>query len=121
MPACFQSLARAITTDESFSPLSIASRIVCEPDSTPIQTSAQPAVFRLATVRLAHQIGARLNLERHRRVSLANFLGKLLHPVADSARKHRRQTRCAAPRLQIFSSAHLFGHDRGGTQMKFVS
>ena len=37
------SLSRALYTAESRNPLSIASRIFCDPDSTPIHTSAQPA------------------------------------------------------------------------------
>jgi hypothetical protein len=41
---------RAASTSATRKPLSMASSTRCDPDSTPIQTSAQPARLRLATV-----------------------------------------------------------------------
>ena len=61
----------------------MASSIFCEPDSTPIQTSAQPARSSASTVVRDDEVGAGLNFEwkqvRHR---IRTAMAKASYPMA---------------------------------------
>src|SRR5579885_2447211 len=61
-------------------PLSMAFRIFCDPDSTPIHTSAQPA-RRRANGFFLHEINTRLNFEWDGSIEAADQVGQLSDPL----------------------------------------
>ena len=86
-----------LTTSSTRSPLSMSSKTFCEPDSTPIHTSEQPARLRAPRGFACQQIGASLNFERHGTIKLFNRKRKLLQANGDSIRKCRRRTTNVRP------------------------
>ena len=68
---CALSVRVAVRAASTAVPLSIASRIFCEPDSTPSHTSSRPGRAQGRGGALGDQVDARLHHERHARVAPA--------------------------------------------------
>jgi hypothetical protein len=89
MPAALSALV-AVRTSSTVVPLSIASRIRCEPDSTPIQTSSHPAsASARATVgetrSARHWIMNGMRASRARISSASAVIHRALRPNRSSA------------------------------------
>ena len=80
MPALFNSRV-AFRISSTCVPLSMASRIFCDPDSAPIQAVSHPARCNCAAVGVRQQIRARQALEGHVYAARGHEFGKLGQPA----------------------------------------
>ncbi len=118
-PGIFQQ-TRAANHGRKLNPLSIAFNTACDPDSTPIHTSAHPAVLRCWTVCSLIKSARDCILNGTAASLFVTSCGKLLHPVVIQC-----EDIIAEPDMIdsgfLLEQSHLLSDSSGRTQMKFIA